>query len=128
MSQTRPMFWVACLWLFAAAAAAQEATNDNWEGLVSVRPKKLDALALIPGADFRPYRKLMLEPATIAFRKDWVTGNNRVALAQRITQEDAADIAAAVRENFTDVFTEAFRKAGYEIVAAPGSDVLRVRA
>lgn len=129
MHKTTLILGSACLWLAAAAAAAQDATMANdWEGLVNVTPKRLDALALLPGADFRPYRKLMLEPATISFRKDWMTRNNRATLAQRISQEEAQEIAAGVRENFTEVFTEAFRKAGYEIVSAPGTDVLRVRA
>lgn len=129
MRRTGSIIGCACLWLFAVAAASQEATTgDNWEGLVSVTPKRLDALALMPGSDFRPYRKLLLEPATIAFRKEWMTRGNRSSLAQRISQEEAEEIAETVRESFTEVFTEAFRKAGYEIVVAPGADVLRVRA
>jgi hypothetical protein len=129
MRKTSRIFRAACWCLFAVAAAAQESTNgDNWEGLISVTPKRIDALALMPGADFRPYRKLMLESATIAFRKDWMTRNNRSPLAERVTQQEAEEIAAAMRENFTEVFTEVFRKAGYEIVAAPGADVLQVRA
>jgi hypothetical protein len=32
----------------------------------------------------------------------------------------------AARTNFDDIFVEAFRKAGYEIVTTPGPDVLRV--
>ena len=129
MSRTWLIAWSACLWLVAAAAAAQDATiPENWEGLVEVTPKHLDALALMPGADFRPYRKLMLDPATAAFRKDWMKTVNRAGLAQRITQEDAEKIAGSARESFAEVFTEAFRAAGYEIVAAPGADVLRIRA
>lgn len=129
MRTTVSIIGCACLWLFTTAVACQEATTgDNWEGLVSVTPKRLDTLALMPGADFRPYRKLLLDPATIAFRKDWMRHGNRTSLAQRISQEDAEEIAESVRESFTEVFTESFRKAGYEIVVAPGADVLRVRA
>jgi hypothetical protein len=52
MRETSRMFCAAFLWLFAAASVAQDATNsDNWEGLVSVVPKRIDALALMPGAD-----------------------------------------------------------------------------
>ena len=129
MNRTTRILTSACLSLAAASIAAQDATTpETWEGLVKVTPKHVDALALMPGSDFRPYRKLMLDPATVAFRKDWMKTVNRSGLAQRITQEDAAEIAASVRENFTESFAEAFRKAGYEIVSAPGADVLRVRA
>lgn len=123
--------WIgACLGLMAMTAAAQDVTSaQSWDGLVEVKPKRMDAAFLMPGADFRPYRKLMLDPATVAFRKDWMKRVNTAArLSERITQEDAEKIAAAARDNFTEVFTEAFRNAGYEIVTAPGADVLRVRA
>ena len=122
------LLWAACLGLCAAGAAAQDATiGADWEGLVAVTPKRFDSAALLPGADFRPYRKLLLEPATVAFRKDWMRHHNRVG-AERIDANDAGKIAASLRENFTEVFTEAFRQAGYQIVDAPAADVLRVRA
>ena len=123
------ILWAAGFSLFAAMASAQDMTiREDWEGLVAVTPKRLDALALSPGADFRPYRKLLLEPVTIAFRKNWITSVNRAGVEHRIDPAEAGEIAAGVRENFTEVFTDAFRKAGYEIADAPGADVLRVRA
>jgi hypothetical protein len=119
-------------WLCLAAASAgaeNVTTSSTWDGLVEVKPKHMDAAFLMPGADFRPYRKLMVDPTTVAFRKDWMKRvNDTASLSQRITQEDAEKIAASARENFTEVYTEAFRKAGYEIVNTPGADVLRVRA
>jgi hypothetical protein len=128
--KNRTAIWPA-LWLclLAASAAAQDVTTTTgWDGLVEVKPRQMDAAFLLPGADFRPYRKLMLDPATVAFRKDWMQNVNRsTPLSQRITQDDAERIAAAARSNFIEVFTEAFREAGYEIVTVPGADVLRVR-
>jgi hypothetical protein len=122
-----PSLWLS---LVAASAAAQDVTTTpSWDGLVEVKPRQMDAAFLMPGADFRPYRKLMLDPTTVAFRKDWMKRVNTAArLSERITQEDAERIAATARDNFTEVFTEAYRKAGYEIVTAPGVDVLRVHA
>ena len=35
---------------------------------------------------------------------------------------------AAAQTNFDEIFREAFRKAGYEVVTAPGPDVLRVNS
>lgn len=120
----------AWLSLMTMAAAAQDVTLARaWDGLVEVKPKHFDAAFLMPGADFRPYRKVMLDPATVAFRKDWMKRvNSATRLSERISQEDAERIAAAARDNFTEVFSESFQKAGYEIVTAPGVDVLRVRA
>lgn len=129
MRETRLLVLLAASFgLVAATSFAQDATiGADWEGLVSVTPKRLDSAALLPGADFRPYRKLLLEPATIAFRKDWMTRYNRAGI-DRVDANEAREIAASLRENFTEVFSAAFRKAGYEIVGAPATDVLKVRA
>jgi hypothetical protein len=125
------VIWPALWMCLAAASAGAEdvVASATWDGLIEVKPRRMDAAFLMPGADFRPYQKLMLDPATVAFRKDWMKRvNTGTRLSQRVSQEDAEKIAAAARDNFTEVFTEAFRKAGYEIVTAPGVDVLRVRA
>ena len=117
----------ATLGLAVTAAPAQD--SGSWDGLVEIKPKRLDAAYLMPGADFRPYRKLMVDPVVIAFRKDWMKRINDTApLSQRVSQDDAEKIAASARENFADVFNEAAARGGYELVAAAGADVLRVRA
>ena len=117
----------AALCLVACAAIAQD--SGHWDGLVEVKPKRLDAAFLLPGADFRPYTKLMIDPVEVAFQKDWVKNYNRDAatLSQRLTQEDVDRTSKAARDAFTEVFSEAYQKAGLDVVTAPGPDVLRVR-
>ncbi len=111
-----------------AALAANAQDTGAWDGLVEIKPKKLDAAYLMPGADFRPYKKLMIDPVVVAFRKDWMKRvNDSASLSARVSQEDAEKIAAAARESFAEVFNEAVAKAGYELATAPGPDVLRVR-
>jgi hypothetical protein len=113
---------------FAIPASAKDESGGSWDGLVEVKPKRLDAAYLMPGADFRQYTKLMVDPVEVAFRKDWMKSvNDSVSMSQRVTQEDAEKIAAAAREGFDEVFNEAFKAKGLEVVTAPGPDVLRVR-
>lgn len=114
---------------FAIPASAKDESGGTWDGLVEVKPKRLDAVYLQPGADFRPYTKLMIDPVEVAFRKDWMKNINdsRVGLSGRITQADAEKIAAAAREGFDEVFNEAFTAKGVQIVTEPGPDVLRLR-
>ena len=114
---------------FTIPASAEEESGGHWDGLVEVKPKRLDAAFLLPGADFRAYTKLMIDPVEVAFQKDWAKNYNRDAatLSQRLTQEDIERIAKAARDNFTEVFNEAYAKAGLEVATAPGPDVLRVR-
>ncbi len=116
----------AALCLMAFAAIAQD--SGNWDGLVQVKPKRLDAVFLLPGADFRSYNKIMMDPVEVAFEKDWLKDYNReTTMSQRLTQEDIERIVQAAREGFTEIFTEAYQKAGMELVTAPGADVLRLR-
>lgn len=124
-SSLRAIFIALCLVSFAAVAAE----SDSWDGLVKVKPKRVDAAFLLPGADFRPYKKLMMDPVEVAFVKNWARDYNRDAatLSQRLSEEDVQDIMQAVRDNFTEVFTEAYKNAGLELVTSPGPDVLRLR-
>ena len=119
----------ALVWLAAPLAKAEDEPKGTWDGLVEVKPKRIDAGFLLPGADFRPYKKIMMDPVEVAFKKDWMKDYNRDAatLSQRLTQEDIDNIAKAARENFQEVFTETYRNAGLEIVTEPGPDVLRLR-
>lgn len=122
------MKWLAIAALLAASGAALAAeAPESWDGLVEVKAKRMDAAFLMPGADFRPYTKLMIDPTEAAFKKNWMRSiNNQRSLADRVTEQDAQKILAAARTNFDDIFAEAFQKEGYEIVATAGPDVLRV--
>jgi hypothetical protein len=109
-----------------AAGAAEAATS--WDGLVPVKSSRLQSVFLAPGADFRPYRRVIIEPPQVAFHKDWMrTVNQRGAtMTRRVTEEDAAEILAAARSNFDGIFREAFADAGYPTADGPGADTLRV--
>jgi len=120
--------WLAALTLIASCGTTLAAdAPESWDGLVQVKPKRMDAAYLLPGADFRPYTKLMIDPTQVAFQKDWQKRvNDSRRLSDRVDDEQAQKILAAARANFDDVFAEAFTKAGYTIVQAPAADVLRV--
>ena len=121
--------WIAALAMIVGfGTAIADEPPDSWDGLIAVKPKRMDAVYLLPGADFRPYTKLLVDPTEVAFRKDWMKDMNQASatLSHRITQEEAAEILEAARSNFGDIFHEAFTKAGYEVVTTPGEDVLRV--
>jgi hypothetical protein len=125
---------IAAATLLAVAGAAlagnafAEDAPQSWDGLVEITPKRMDAVFLLPGADFRGYKRIMLDPTQVAFHKDWArnvgeTGGSRI---NQISKRDIEEILAAARSNFDDVFHTAFTEAGYEIATAPAPDVLRV--
>jgi hypothetical protein len=117
----------ALLALAFAGASFAEKPPETWDGLVEVKAKRVELAYLAPGADFRPYTKVMVDPTQVAFHKDWMKNMNQQRdLSRRTTPEDAEEILAAARSNFDDIFHEAFTKAGYTVASTPGPDVLRV--
>ncbi len=121
--------WIAALVMgMTLGMALADDLPENWDGLVQVKPKKVDAAYVMPGADFRPYMKVKLDKTEVAFKKDWLKSMNdtRGSLSHRVSDEDAAKILQAAQSNFEDIFVEAFTKAGYTVVTAPASDVLRI--
>ena len=121
---------LAAMALFASVGTALAAdAPESWDGLVQVKPKRVDAAYLLPGADFRPYTKLLVDPTQVAFQKDWQKRiNNNRRVSDRVSDEQAQKMLAAARANFDEIFAAAFKDSGYAIVTAPGPDVLRVSA
>jgi hypothetical protein len=114
--------------VFALGTAVAEDAPTSWDGLVEVKPRKMEAAYVLPGADFRPYAKVMLDPVEVAFQKDWMKNMNRnTPLSNQVTDRDAQKIMDTARSNFDDIFHEAFTKAGYQVVTTAAPDVLRIR-
>ena len=121
--------WIASLLLtlFAGVACAADKAPETWDGLVEVKSKRLDAAFLAPGADFRQYTKLMVDPTQTAFHKDWIKNmNDRRDISRMVDSEQSQEMLEAAKTNFAEVFHEVFTKAGYAIVDKPGPDVLRI--
>ncbi|MCL4791249.1 MAG: DUF3313 family protein [Gammaproteobacteria bacterium] len=103
------------------------ATSPELDGLVEVKPKRVDEAWLLPGADFRQYSAVIIDEPDVAFDKDWMRNMNESRnLSRRVSQEDAEKIALASRSGLVEVFEDEFRKAGYVIATAPGGEVLRL--
>lgn len=118
---------LACL--AGAMAHAQSAPASDNEGLVLVKSRMLDKAWLLPGADFRPYKKVLLKEAEVAFQKNWLRdmNSNRASLAAKVTDADAARIVQEARTGFNQIWPETFKSNGWEVVTVPGEDVLQVR-
>lgn len=114
--------------VMAVAVPTIAASPENWDGLVEVNSPRMDLAFLLPGADFRPFKKVMIDEPEVAFRQNWLRDVNRNSRgANRVTEADSARILASVTEGSREVFTTEFQRAGYEVVTAPGEGVLRLR-
>ncbi len=114
--------------LITAGLALAKDIPENWDGLVRIKPKRIDAAYVAPGADFRTYTKVMLDPVYVAFQKDWLRNINdtTVGVSRDVTQEDAEKILAKAKSGFAEVFAKEFQKAGVSVVTTPGADVIRL--
>jgi hypothetical protein len=111
-----------------AAPAALAGQPDTWDGLTKVASKKFDAVYLLPGADFRAYSKIMLDPTEVAFEKNWLRDyNDQADFSRRLSQSDAQEMLGEVQQGFEEIFRKTLAAAGLQIVQAPGPDVMRVR-
>jgi uncharacterized protein DUF3313 len=107
---------------------AAKSPPTTWDGLVRVPSKKLDLVYLQPGADFRGYTKVMLDPTEVAFEKNWRRDYNRSThnLGSRVSDQELQKAITQGVAAASDIFADAWTKGGYQIVTAPGPDVLRV--
>ncbi len=111
----------------AVAAPLQAASPATYEGLVAVQSRNLDEFYLRPNADLASYRKIVIDPVQVTFRKDWNKdfvdphGSTR-----RLSQDDVRRIAGDTASAMQSAVAEAFKARGYEIAAAPGPGVLRL--
>ena len=113
--------------LLPVRAFAAGTAPAAWDGLVEVEARGLDDAHLAPGADFRPYARLLIDRTEVAFHRDWMRRpGERRELAGLVRDEQARRILETARTNFADAFAEVFTRAGYTVVDAPGPDVLRV--
>ena len=124
VSRWSRIFALAMLCLVSSAALAQLP-----DGLVKIRTREVELGWVRPGADFRPYTKVIIDRTQVAFRPNYIKDYNlNAGTMPRLTPEDAAKIMAAAQTNFDDIFVDAFKKAGYEVVTTTGPDVLRVNS
>jgi hypothetical protein len=124
-----PIAWlVVATILMPLSRASADSLPANWDNLVKVDSKKMAGVYLLPGADFRPYTKVMLDPTEVSFKKDWMREhNNSTAFTSRVTSADVHKAIEKAQSLFGEVLAKAFTDAGYQIVTAPGDDVLRLR-
>jgi hypothetical protein len=112
----------------AGAASAAQVLPPPFDELVQVKSRQLDAVFLLPGANFSEYsKKVMIDPVDVSFRDGWLRSQNRSrGASRRISQADAEQILQAARSGFQDIFAAAFTAKGYEIVTSAAPDVLRL--
>jgi len=108
----------------AWAKKSLPAVND--EGMELVKDSELATVYADPGADLGIYKRIWLEDATVAFKKNWKRDQNR-GYGLKVKDSDMERIMADVATLFREVFTKELQDGGYEMAEEAGEDVLIVK-
>jgi hypothetical protein len=111
----------------SAAGRDQISAESSADGLEKISIKGIDFAYARPGASLVGYKKIMLDPIEVAFRKDWRpnrSGSN-LPLPAKEREEIRQGVAKIVLEEFTK---ELQRSTQYQLVTTAGPDVLRAKA
>ena len=99
------------------------AVND--EGMELVKDSELATVYADPGADLGIYKRIWLEDATVAFKKNWQREQNR-SYSFKVRTSDMERIQEDVATVFREVFTKELLDGGYELAEEAAEDVLLV--
>jgi hypothetical protein len=108
----------------AWAKKSLPAVND--EGMELVKDSELATVYADPGADLGIYKRIWLEDATVAFKKNWKRDQNR-GYGLKVKDSDMERIMEDVATLFREVFTKELQDGGYEMAEEAGEDVLIVK-
>jgi hypothetical protein len=102
---------------------------QTWDGLSKVKGKRLDAVYLLPNADFSGYNSVMLLPVAVAMQKNWQRDMNDKtrSTGRKITPEEVTQLRAEVAKNVLEIFSEELQKGGYKLATEAGPNALALQ-
>jgi hypothetical protein len=110
----------------AVALAESEPPEISLEGLELVEKDRRGELYADPDIDWSVYDKILLDKASVAFRKHWQRDQNRQQ-SFKVRASDMEKIKTELAALFDEVFTEELTtKGGYEIASQTADNVMRI--
>ncbi len=111
----------------APVAAKDEPPEVSLEGLQLIEKNRRGHIYSDPDIDWSVYTQVILDPATVAFRRNWQRDQNRYH-SFKIKTKDMDRIKAEMSELFSEVFTEELSdNGGYNITDQSGDEVMRIK-
>jgi hypothetical protein len=119
---------LAALILAACSVSRTTAIDEpaTHEGLQRIQVGNIDAVYQRPGVNYSQYRRLLIRDVDIAFSRGWE--QTQKSATSSWSHEDSERI----KRELADLFARTVRReleteGGYEVVSAPGQDVLEIR-
>src|SRR5262249_51190548 len=112
--------------LLFVAGFAQAADTSAWSegGLVKKDVPGIDTAYVRPGASLGEYKKVLLKPVQVSFRRGWLK-QPLPGSKFPINPADAQDIRDKVAKLMQDEFRKELEAGGYQMTDAPADDVLQ---
>jgi len=80
-----------------------------------------------PGAASKSYRKVLVAPAQVEFDRRFIEdGKTLRGNRGKLRPQDQQQIASEIGQSMRNALSDALRKRGFEVVAAPAGDVLTI--
>jgi len=114
------------LLLGATVALSASKPPTEWDGLVKRDSKRADLLYVRPDVHIKAYSKLMIDPAQVAFDKNWDPNDNRQELSRRVTPEDMEKIKTGLAQMLNETLADQLQKGGYQVVTTADENTLRL--
>ena len=94
----------------------------SWDGLTLTKSKRMDLVYLAPGADFRTYHKVMLDPTEVAFEKNWKRdfNNQTRGLGRRVDDDDIQKAVTARTRPISDLYQQQAAVASAQLALVQG--------
>ena len=109
------------LWLLTGCTNLALAPDQTEDGLVRAPSSRSGAVYRAPGASFVHYRKILLEPLSVSFERDWQRQHPEVS--DKEIERIRAQAAALFRIEFARELVE---RGTYTFTDTAGPDVLKV--
>jgi len=121
----KSLFFAYLLALSSISTAQNETENTNNDGLQLIDGSNLTIVYAQPGINLGQYRRIYLDDAYIAFKKNWQRKQNK-SQANKISNKDMVKIRSELSALFHDVFKKTLEDGGYELATERAEDVLLV--
>ena len=122
-------FALAALSLLCAPAlvlAESEPPAVSLDGMELVEKDRRGEIYADPGIDWSVYTEIQLDPATVAFRRNWQRDQNRYQ-SFKVREADMQRIKDGLSSLFDEVFKEELTtNGGYQLAAETGDHVMRI--
>ena len=130
MADRKYLNWLFCAILMAPLTGLNakngEADDPALEGFEVIEKNRWESMYVDPAVDWNRYQQFQLDPATVAFRKNWQRDQNRYDF-NKVPDREVERIKTEMSELFGAEFTESLiLKGGYELANDSGEQVMRI--